>query len=390
MSELANQLLAKPVGKTLARQADKELTRQVEISDNKAEVVINAETAVEMGQGRNVLEEYGLVPDEWEISGFKASEWTMSNGERGISTRFIFSRKKSVEVERVSIDELVPLVENYRGNCTQKPVGEYGFIVALGDMQFGKIDGDGWQGTLARTVDYLNKAADLLAAYGERYPIGHVHIAWLGDHTEGFVSQGGANTWRTTLTMSEQIRLVRRVMMHAMLTFADTAEHVSMAAIPGNHGEPQRFGGKGVTRYDDSHDTESLIAVSDAAALNQDAFGHVGFYVPDTDEMTVVVDVAGTKVAHVHGHQFRSGKHFDWWRGQAFNPDSPLGQADLLLAGHLHHEHIESDGKRLFIQVPSLESESTWYRHNSGTSGNPGLIVAVTKDGVTSPLEFVR
>jgi hypothetical protein len=51
---------------------------------------------------------------------------------------------------------------------------------------------------------------------------------------------------------------------------------------------------------------------------------------------------------------------------------------------------IESDGKRLFIQVPSMESESTWFRHNKGTTGNPGLIVAITKDGVTSPLEFVR
>src|SRR5690606_33659020 len=145
------------------------------------------------------------------------------------------------------------------------------------------------------------------------------------------------------LTLNEQIRLTRRVMLHAMLTFAPRVDRLTMAAVPGNHGEAVRINGKGVTRYDDSHDIESLIAVKDAADLNPERFGHVEFYVPDTDELTVVVDCSGTVVAHAHGHQWRTNKVFEWWRGQAFS-GSPLAHADLLLAGHLHHEHIESDG----------------------------------------------
>src|ERR1700754_3407793 len=100
-------------------------------------------------------------------------------------------------------------------------------------------------------------------------------------------------------------------MLHAVELFAPLAGRVSMAAVPGNHGEAVRFAGRGVTRYDDSHDTEALIAVHDAAQLNPAAFGHVEFYVPQTDELTVVVDFAGTIVAHAHGHQWRPGKHFD-------------------------------------------------------------------------------
>lgn len=393
MSQLVDMLLAKPTTPTWVRKGidpERDFTKQIEVGENTAEVVLRTPASEEIDQtaGRLVLEAHGLDLEQWEATGFRASEWTMNNGERGISTRYTFRRKASLP-ERPNIDELLPLVQDYQPRVN-RPDGDHGFVVALGDTQFGKIDGDGVEGTLRRTIAGLERAADLLVTYRQRFDIGHVHLAWLGDHVEGFVSQGGANTWRTGLTMNEQIRLVRRTMLHAMRLFANEAQVVTMTAVPGNHGEAQRIAGKGVTRYDDSHDTESLIAVSEAAAMNPDAFHHVHFFVPETDEMTTVIPVAGTIVGHAHGHQWKPGRHFDWWKGQVFDPDNPLGQAHLLLSGHLHHEHVDSDGKRLFIQVPSMESESTWFRHQTGTTGNPGLVVAITKDGNTSPLEIVR
>ena len=106
--------------------------------------------------------------------------------------------------------------------------------------------------------------------------------------------------------------------------------------------------------------------------------------------LTVVLQVAGSVVAHAHGHQWKPGRHFDWWRGQAFNKASAMHQADLLVAGHLHHEHIDSDGWRQYIQPPAMESESTWWRHANGTGGAPGLIVALTRGGQTNIKEVVR
>jgi predicted phosphodiesterase len=385
---LIERLLAKPVGPTVQVSPDKDYTRKVEVKGDVAEVEVRVpseETA--SNAATEALLAQGLTPDDWEVTGFRTSSWTMANGSEGVSARY--SYRRIAFAERPPIDELVTLLDSYEPTLDVRPSGDHGFIVAIGDMQFGKIDGDGFEGTLRRTVEYLVKARKYLDIYRERFDIGHVHIAWLGDHIEGFVSQGGANTWRTTLTMSEQIRLTRRVMIRALKMFADQAERVSMAAVPGNHGEPQRFQGKGVTRYDDSHDTECLVAVADAAELASDHFGHVEFYVPETDEMNVVLDVAGTAVGHVHGHQFRPGKHFEWWEGQAFG-HSPLSAVDLLLVGHLHHYLAEENGKRRFVQVPSLESESTWFRHSTGTTGNPGLVVAITKDGRTDPVEVVR
>lgn len=390
-------LLNKPTAPAIAMRQAKpsDFTRQLEVKGDKAEATINTPSVPQAeleGKARDLLVEYGLDPAEWIVTGFKSAKWTPPGSVfEGVSAKFTFGRRgtKAAPAERIDLDEIVSLVMEYAPSGKPREVGEFAYIVALGDMQFGKIDGDGAEGALLRTIESLNRAADLLAFYRKRFNIGHIHIAWLGDHVEGFVSQGGANVWRTTLTLNEQIRLTRRVMTHAMLTFAPLAERVTMAAVPGNHGEPQRFAGKGVTRYDDSHDTESLIAVRDAAELNPAAFGHVEFYVPDTDELTVVLDLAGTLTGHVHGEKMGKGKHFQWWKEQAFG-GSPLALCKLLLAGHMHHELIEGEGDHQFIQVPALESESTWFRHSRGVTGNPGIVVAITKDGNTSPIEILR
>lgn len=391
MDKLTEILLNKPVGPALeARPGKGELTRQVEVKGDVAQVTINDTDVAVPAQAQTALEANGLDPAEWEVTGARTSEWTMANGETGTSTRYSFARRQATSSGvPLDIDGLLDDVRNHETRTRDIPQGDHGYLVAIGDMQFGKIDGDGAEGTLRRTIDSIDQAADVLWRYAQHWPIGEIEISWLGDHVEGFQSQGGANVWRTPLTLSEQIRLTRRVMLHALLTFADLAEKVSMVAVPGNHGETARFSGKGVTRYDDSHDTESLIALSDAAALNPAAFEHVKFYVPGTDDMTVTTEVAGTRILHAHGHQFRPGKHFDWWRGQAFHNPSAYS-ADLMLAGHMHHFFAEADGKRLFLQVPSLESESTWYRHSTGSTGDPGIVVAITKDGVTNPLEVIR
>lgn len=386
--------LSKPTQDAAKPEPKDPLTAEVKVEGTTAEVVLNnaRQKPVLDEEGHEALRTAGLDPGEWRAVRYNTSEWTLGGGGQGHSARWGFERKPD---ERPSppgppLDDLFAAIANRPAPVVPTTDGTHGFIVALGDTQFGKVDGDGAAGTLARVLDCLDRSRAALDVYRERYEIGHVHLAWLGDHIEGFVSQGGANTWRTPLTLNEQIRLTRRVMLHALQLFADCGvPRLTMAAVPGNHGEPQRFAGKGVTRYDDSHDTEALIAVSDAARLDSGRFGHCRFYVPETDEMTVTVDVAGTTVAHAHGHQWRAGKHFDWWRGQAFGT-SPLRQAQLMLAGHLHSFHAEADGGRTFVQVPALESESTWWRHQTGTGGDPGMVVALTKDGVTPVLEVVR
>ena len=387
-TSLLDKLLSKPIAPAIPKATvnpERDFTSKIEVSgDTLTAELRNEDGSVNEGTALRFLEDEGQNPAEWEVTGFRKIEY----GAGLESVRFTYKRVQPTDVPGVSLAEM-PLIKRHKPKANRAQ-GDKTFIVALGDMQFGKIDGDGVEGTLKRTIDCLNKAGDALEFYRKRFDIGHIHVAWLGDHIEGFVSQGGANVWRTPLGLDDQLTLARRTMIHALTSYADLAERVTMAAVPGNHGEPVRFAGKGTTRYDDSHDTGTLLAVADAAALNPEAFGHVEFYVPDTDELTVALDLNGTIAAHAHGHKWRPGKHMDYWKGQAFNRESAFHAAHLLLAGHLHHEHVDSDGDRVFIQPPAMESESTWWRHSKGTTGAPGLIVAVAGQGETNVKEVIR
>ena len=119
--------------------------------------------------------------------------------------------------------------------------------------------------------------------------------------------------------------------------------------------------------------------VADALEFNP-AFSHVECYVPGPDEQGVVMDVAGTVIAHVHGHKIKPGKWREWWAGQALGRQS-YGEADLLLQGHMHHMQFSEDGDRKWICVPAMESGSTYWRDSTGTWGSPGILTFKTKDG---------
>ena len=117
----------------------------------------------------------------------------------------------------------------------------------------------------------------------------------------------------------------------------------------------------------------------------------VEFFVPDTDELTVGLNLSGTYACFTHGHMARSqDKLMDWVKGQAFNRDSIYAGADLVVTGHWHSYYVKTDGDRTVMTAPSMESESTWYRHRAGTGGDPGLVIALTREGRTDHVQIVR
>ena len=283
------------------------------------------------------------------------------------------------------IDDLLAIARKIKAPKKSVPTGDSTYVVALGDLQYGKMDGDGVEGTQKRVIDGLERAAERLSGI-RKYDaaIERVAILWLGDCIEGFVSQGGASAWRTTLTLTEQIRLLRETMLASVDLFAPLTQDLVEAAVGGNHDEAVRFNGKGITRYDDSFDIDSLSAVEMAVKRGPNS-DHIKFYTPAADELTLTFETSGTILGMSHGHKARMGKHFDWWQRQSFG-DQPIGQADILLSGHYHTYFTQEEGKRMFIQVPALESESTWVRHSKGVTGNPGVLTFVTKDKRVSNL----
>lgn len=288
---------------------------------------------------------------------------------------------------RVDLDELVKAARqrSRRTPAAEQPAtAEVSYVVALGDLQLGKADGDGVEGTVARFMDTTKAAADRYRVLRRKHGAMSIHLLHLGDCIEGFVSQGGANAWRTTLTTTEQVRLYRRLLIEQIKTFAALTPELVVAGVPGNHDEAHRP----LHTYGDSWAIDALSAVKDALDL-AGGYGHVNLVAPARDELVLTLDVCGTVVGLAHGHQFAKGPEGwkTWWKGQQHGRQ-PIGDADLLLAGHLHHLRIQHDA-RSFVQVPALESESTWWRHTAGEGGSPGLVTMLVGGGRWSSLEVL-
>lgn len=344
------------------------------------------------GTHAELLEAHGFDPARYRIVGpIRSTRWTAylpkeyrTNSTPGepVEDAFTFQAKASrfQVVERaegeLSIDELIAVVEKYQPGKIE-PAAEFtepgeAYVVALGDAQAGKLESP-TEELIGRLLDYMHKAVEPL----QGRKVEHIHLAWLGDACEGMNSQGGSLRWRTTLTMTEQVRLIRRLMLKQIEILAPYAERLTVVSVGGNHDEGYSRDLK--TREDDSWAVEALNMVADALEFNP-AFSHVECYVPGPDEQGVVMDVAGTVIAHVHGHKIKPGKWREWWAGQALGRQA-YGEADLLLQGHMHHWQVSEDGDRKWICVPAMESGSTWWRDSTGTWGSPGILTFKTKDG---------
>lgn len=331
------------------------------------------------------IKDSGLDPDEVEvIEPVQVRGWDTQTSEGLVRAHYYRLTVRRRTLKR-DLDELVKAAKRVRRSVkTEQANTDKAFLVALGDLQLGKADGDGVEGTVRRFLDTTQAAVERYKTLRKQGRVGPIYLLHLGDCIEGMVSQGGANTWRTTLTTTEQVRLYRRLLIEQVKAFSAVTDRLVVAGVPGNHDEAHRP----LHTYGDSWAIDAIAAVRDALDL-AGTYEHVTMHAPARDELTLTLDVCGTIVGIAHGHQWRAGQHNTWWAKQAHGRQ-PIGDADLMLSGHLHHLRIEATGSdKTFVQVPALESGSQWWKHRTGEWGQPGIVTAVVGGGSWSSLEVL-
>jgi predicted phosphodiesterase len=292
-----------------------------------------------------------------------------------------------VEAAPARIDVAELLASTRKRSKAPRPAVEDApaFIFAAGDTQIGKVDGDGTEGTVRRFYASLDRAVD---RYKRLRKAGLAHAVALliaGDCIEGLVSQGGslASAGRIDLTLTEQVRVWRRLLADAVQAFAELTDELLVAVVPGNHDEAERVG-KSVRRYDDSWAIEAASQVADVMA----AKGYeVGWTFPGRDELHLTVEVAGTRVGLLHGHQTR-GKMQTWLSAKALARDA-IGTADVVVSGHFHHLKLEQMGPTTWLQTGSLDGGSKWWAHSGGLDAPPAALTFLTRNGLWHGLEIV-
>lgn len=362
---------------------------QLDDDGDSLKVNIKAGKPVDDDTVRQFLIDKGYDPEKYLLKTVRRSEWTMANGELGESTRYVFDRVVPDDGTSIDIAPLLDSLSNWRYDPVTLDLGDsIAYVVGFSDLQVGKMDGDEDPGKaiVDRFTDVLEQS---VARWHKLGCPSRVHLSFLGDLVEGFSSQGGNNAWRTPIPLTDQIRLVRQMVMLAVKTYAELGVELSVAAVPGNHGEAVRFG-KGVTTYDDSFDTDALKAV--AEAFNQFMpDNHIVFQWPEKDERTVISCVAGSSILQAHGDKWNNGKHWEWWQGQGFSRYGyDTWGTDVLFCSHRHFALFEEQYDRYVIQTPAMESKSQWIALQKGVTGNPGITTFTTYAGRVHDYEVLH
>lgn len=329
-----------------------------------------------------VLEAMGYDPTTHFIVGdVRVSKWEAAPGDWRTSYRARVAERQ----DTVDVDELVARLKRHRKH-TPQPGGDEHFVVCLADWQIGKKDGDGVVGTverLTRMVDDVESRIRELRRLGR--PLGHLVVAGLADLAEGCVGHYATQTFSVELNRREQLRLVRALLTEAVSRWAKLFDRVTVLAVPGNHGE-NRLDGKAYTSVGDNDDVAVFESVKEAFDMVPDAYGHIGWVLPENG-IEVVLPI-GPGVCFTHGHIGGKGstpqeKQVNWWKGQVFG-GLAASEARVLVTAHFHHFQVSERAGRLWLQCPAQDGGSDWFERATGEWSRPGtLTFVVTDDWVT-------
>jgi predicted phosphodiesterase len=334
--------------------------------DEKGGYFVSTPQSQPVGDVVDLLAEFDLDPEQWTVTGVRRSKWQRWDEEWLHSYR-VNVVPRSPMMGFADLGQLEADIVKWRPKIKVRPSkGDRAFVVSVGDTQWGKDAGDGSAGTVDRVMSAMESAAYRHGELKDR-GIGTIVLPQMGDCIEGLVSQGGRITGRLDLALTSQIRLGRRVLFEWVKRFAPLTDKLIIPVVPGNHDESTR---QVLTDPTDSFQIDIVSSVLDMCSQNP-ALQHVEARYPEPDSSTLAVEIADTLLGFAHGHQTRDT--VKWWEGQALG-DTPVGNADILITGHYHHLRIENVGKRLWIQIPSLDGGSAWFRDRRGYDSPHGIV----------------
>lgn len=312
-----------------------------------------------------------------------------AQGEDAV-TEPVTRRKYVVEPTRsaaVDVDELVAAIGKKRPTPAKTTGDAWAYIHTIADWQIGKeAYGQGTEQTVGRILDGLEASVARIKRENKRRPIGTIILANVGDCIEGVVSQNGGVALASDLGLTEQLRVVRRLLLEHVKAFAPLTERLLLPVAPGNHDQAYRLMGIAAAATD-SFAVDAAMQVADALEL-AGGYDHVKVITPDVDDLTVTVEAAGSIVGMAHGHQFRQGKGHEWWAKQG-HARHRIGQAHILLTGHFHHLRIVDDSGRLWAQACTVDPGSPWFDQRHGGGPQAGVLTFLTRDGAWTGLEIL-
>jgi predicted phosphodiesterase len=336
----------------------------------------------------DLISEFGLDPSEWAVTSVRRGKWQKYDGEFLESTRINLVPANSARLDELDTEKLIDEIKKWRPEKGIKTsTGKGAYTVAPSDQQIGKkANGEGTPQSVGRILQLTESAVHRFEAYKKMgLSLGTICLALPGDHVEGTTSQNGRLQGQAAsdLGITEQVRVARRLLLSQIKALAPLTERMIVPVINGNHDEATR---QVVTDPADGWNVEIASAVQDICAENP-ALQHIEFRYPSSGHQTLTIDIEGTMLGLFHGHQAGQNNTLRYISQQAAGQTS-LGLADVWISGHFHNFRTMDIGTRLWVQAPTTDPGSEWFRDRAGLESKPGLLTMII-GGDFEPREFI-
>lgn len=351
-------------------------------------VVSQARPQGEVTDATTVLDEFGLDPKEWSVTSMRRGKWQIHNGEWLESVRVNLSPIGPSYGDSLDVEQLADYMKKWRpAKAVKKSSGSGAYLVAPSDQQIGKkANGQGTEQSIGRILQLTESAVHKFEAYKKMgLSLGTICLALPGDHVEGTTSQNGRLQGQAAsdLGITEQTRVARRLLLAQVKALAPLVDRMIIPVVNGNHDEATR---QVVTDPADGWNVEIASAVQDICAENSE-LAHVEFRYPSSGHQTLTIDINGTMLGIFHGHQANQNNVLKYLSQQAAG-QTALGGADIWISGHFHNFRTMDIGERLWVQAPTTDPGSEWFRDRAGMESKPGLLTMVI-GGEYEPREFI-
>lgn len=249
------------------------------------------------------------------------------------------------------------------------------FVLDWADWQVGKKEGGG-------TAEFLKRFDDAMAAAVERITelrktgraLNELVIIGGGDMIEGCVIYP-QQSFGIDMSRRNQIKTTVATILNGLYTLAPMFDTVRVVVAPGNHGEHRINGYK--TELGDNDDL-LVFEIAQLGLANDPNFDHVSFEIAE-HEMSVVTDIRGWTYGITHGDVYGRGsgngirnKVFNWFKTMAANRHA-VGNADVLVTHHFHHDALEDWGATLWVQNPTMDGGSHYFVEATGHKPKHGM-----------------
>jgi len=355
---------------------------RMEIDSDGGFLVSTPRPAGEMPDAAEILGEFDLDPNAWTVQSLRKSRWQNHAGDWLEAYRVSLKPFDHVSLSESDIDleQLMSEISKWRPSKGSKNTsGELAYVFAPSDQQIGKKNGnDGTEQSIQRIFKGTESAVNRLKELRKiGRSIGTIVIALPGDHVEGNVSQNGKlqSQAASDLGLTEQTRVARRLLLAQIKAFAPLCDRLVVPVVNGNHDEVTR---QVIADPSDGWNVEIASAAQDACAEN-DNLSHVEFRFPEKTHQTLAVDINGTMLGLFHGHQ--AGKDVMKYLSSQAAGQTALGMCDVWISGHYHSYKSMDIGHRFWVQAPTTDPGSSWFRDRHGMDSPTGVLTMVIGDG---------